>query len=312
MMNKEAKIYVAGHRGLAGTAIIRCLHQNGYTNLITKTRGELDLTNQQNVFDFFKECKPDYVFDAAAKVGGIMANSNYPADFIYQNLMIQTNLIHSSYLFGVKKFLFLGSVCIYPKEPQLPIREEYLLTGPLETTNEAYAISKICGIKMCESYRKQYGFNAVSVMPTNLYGPHDNFHPENSHVISGLVRRFHEAKKSNQSVVVCWGDGSPEREFLYADDLSSACLHVMNTYDSDKIINVSSGVEYTIKEVADIVKGVVGYTGDIMWDTSKPNGTIKRPLNINRIRKMGWAPKTSLEEGIQKMYEWYLTHIVSS
>lgn len=311
MMEKNSKVFVAGHNGLAGSSIVRYLKSEGFTNIVCKSKKELDLRNQDQVAGFFASEKPEYVFDSAAKVGGILANSNYPAEFIYDNIMIQSNLIHNSYLHGVKKFLFLGSVCIYPKYPELPIKEDSLMTGPLETTNEAYAIAKICGIKMCESYKKQYGFNAISVMPTNLYGPNDNFHPENSHVISGLVRRFHEAKINNLPSVVCWGDGSPEREFLYIDDLASACVKLMNVYDGNEIINVSSGIEYSIKEVADIVKRVVGYTGDILWDTSKPNGTIKRPLNTNKIRKMGWEPKTSLKDGIQKMYEWYVTNMVS-
>ena len=308
-MNVDSKIFVAGHRGLAGSSIIRCLIEKGYTNLVLKTKSELDLRNQQAVSDFFRDEKPEYVFDAAAKVGGILANSNYPADFIYDNIMIQTNLIRSAYENSVKKFLFLGSVCIYPKESQLPIRENYLMTGPLETTNEAYAIAKICGIKMCEFYRKQYGFNAVSVMPSNLYGPGDNFHPQNSHVISGLIQKFHSAKINNQSQFSCWGDGSPEREFLYIDDLASACLDVMLRYNNSEIINISSGVEYSIKEVAEMVKDIVGYEGEIIWDTSKPNGTMKRPLNINKIKKMGWFPKVNLYDGIRMTYDWYIQNL---
>jgi GDP-L-fucose synthase len=308
-MNLDSKIFVAGHRGLAGSSIIRCLIERGYTNLVLKTKSELDLRNQQAVSDFFRDEKPEYVFDAAAKVGGILANSNYPADFIYDNIMIQTNLIRSAYENSVKKFLFLGSVCIYPKESQLPIRENYLMTGPLETTNEAYAIAKICGIKMCEFYRKQYGFNAVSVMPSNLYGPGDNFHPQNSHVISGLIQKFHSAKINNQSQFSCWGDGSPEREFLYIDDLASACLDVMLRYNNSEIINISSGVEYSIKEVAEMVKDIVGYEGEIIWDTSKPNGTMKRPLNINKIKKMGWFPKVNLYDGIRMTYDWYIQNL---
>lgn len=310
-MNLDSKIFVAGHRGLAGSAITRFLLEKGYTNLVLKTKGELDLRDQQAVGSFFKTEKPEYVFDAAAKVGGILANSNYPADFIYDNIMIQTNLIQSAYENNVKKFLFLGSVCIYPKESQLPIRENYLMTGPLETTNEAYAIAKICGIKMCEFYRKQYGFNAVSVMPSNLYGPGDNFHPQNSHVISGLIQKFHSAKINNESHFSCWGDGSPEREFLYIDDLASACLDVMQRYNDYEIINISSGVEYSIREVADMVKEIVGYQGEIVWDNSKPNGTMKRPLNINKIKKMGWFPKVNLYDGIRMTYHWYVENMES-
>ena len=243
MMQTNSKIFVAGHRGLAGSSILRCLESKGFTNLIVRSKKELDLRNQQAVREFFLQEKPEFVFDAAAKVGGILANSTYPAEFIYDNIMIQSNLIQSSYEIGVKKFLFLGSVCIYPKESQLPIRENHLMTGPLETTNEAYAIAKICGIKMCEFYRKQYGFNAVSIMPSNLYGPGDNFHPQNSHVISGRIHKFYTAKLEGTDSIHCWGDGSPEREFLYIDDLASACFDVMQKYDHSEIINISSGVE---------------------------------------------------------------------
>lgn len=306
MMMPESKIFVAGHRGLAGSAILRMLKERGFTNIIVRGKDELDLREQAAVRDFFATEKPEFVFDAAAKVGGILANSTYPAQFIYDNVMIQSNLIQSSYETGVKKFLFLGSVCIYPKESQLPIRETHLMTGPLETTNEAYAIAKICGIKMCEFYRKQYNFNAVSVMPSNLYGPGDNFHPQNSHVISGLIQKFHAAKVEGKKEISCWGDGSPEREFLYIDDLSSACVDVMQKYDHHEIINISSGVEYSIKEVAEIVKEIVGFRGEIIWDDTKPNGTMKRPLNINKIKKMGWFPKTNLYDGIGLTYEWYV------
>jgi GDP-L-fucose synthase len=306
MMETNSKIFVAGHRGLAGSSILRCLESKGFTNLVVRSSKELDLRNQQAVREFFLQEKPEFVFDAAAKVGGILANSTYPAEFIYDNIMIQSNLIQSSYETGVKKFLFLGSVCIYPKESQLPIRENHLMTGPLETTNEAYAIAKICGIKMCEFYRKQYGFNAVSVMPSNLYGPGDNFHPQNSHVISGLIQKFYSAKLEGRDKIECWGDGSPEREFLYIDDLSSACFEVMQKYDHHEIINISSGVEYTIKEVAEMVKEIVGFQGEIIWDTTKPNGTMKRPLNINKIKKMGWFPKVNLYDGISITFDWYM------
>lgn len=305
MMNENSKIFVAGHMGLAGSSIVRYLKNEGFTNIIVKTKKELDLRDQRAVKKFFSNERPEFVFDAAAKVGGILANNTYPAEFIYDNTMIQNNLIHTSFKFGVKKFLFLGSVCIYPKESELPIKENHLLTGPLETTNEAYAIAKICGLKMCEFYHKQYGFNAVSIMPSNLYGPRDNFHPQNSHVISGLIQKFYSAKLENKNKVICWGDGSPEREFLYIDDLSSACFEVMQKYDKHDIINVSSGVEYSIKEVAEIIKNVVEFHGEIIWDSSKPNGTIKRPLNTNKIKKMGWFPKINLEEGIRMTFEWY-------
>jgi GDP-L-fucose synthase len=299
-MNKNSKIFVAGHRGLAGSAIVRILKSNGYENIITKSKSELDLRNQKDVMDFFGEEKPEYVFDAAAKVGGIYANDTYSADFIYDNIAIQTNLIHNSYLFNVKKFLFLGSVCIYPKFSPLPIVEDCLLTGFLEPTNEAYAIAKIAGIKMCQAYRKQYGFNAIALMPTNLYGPGDNYHPENSHVMAAMIRRFVEAKNNNLDEVICWGDGSPKREFLYSDDLATACLIAMKSYNDSEIMNVSTGQEVSIRETAEIVSKVVGYKGKIIWDVTKPNGTVKRPLYIEKIKKLGWIPQVSLEMGIEK------------
>jgi len=303
MMEKNSKIFVAGHKGLAGSAIVRNLQSRGYTNIITKNKNQLDLRSQVEVSEFFKTESIEYVFDAAAKVGGIHANYTYPAEFIYDNLMIQTNLIDSAYRNGVKKFLFLGSVCIYPKFAPLPIVEDCLLTGFLEPTNEAYAIAKIAGIKMCQAYRKQYGFNAISLMPTNLYGPGDNYHPENSHVMAAMIRRFVEAKDNNLEEVVCWGDGSPKREFLYSDDLASACLLAMDNYDEYEIMNVSTGQEVSIKETAETVAKVVGYTGNIVWDTTKPNGTIKRPLHIEKIKNLGWKPDISLEEGISKSIE---------
>lgn len=309
MMSPDSKVFVAGHRGLAGSAILRMLTERGFTNIVVRGKNELDLRDQAAVRDFFSTEKPEFVFDAAAKVGGILANSTYPADFIYDNIMIQTNLIRSAYENQVKKFLFLGSVCIYPKDSLLPIKESYLLTGQLETTNEAYAIAKICGIKMCEFYRRQYGFNAVSVMPANLYGLEDNFHPQNSHVISGLIRKFHTAKLEGREFIECWGDGTPEREFLFIDDLASACLEVMQKYNSHEIINISSGVEYSIKEVAEMVKEIVGFDGEIRWDTTKPNGTMKRPLNINKIKKMGWFPKVNLYDGIKMTFDWYVANL---
>jgi len=306
-MKSDSKIFVAGHRGLAGSAIIRTLKKNGFKNIITKSKSELDLRNQQEVKDFFNAESVEYVFDAAAKVGGIHANSTYPADFIYDNLMIQTNLIDSAYRCGVKKFLFLGSVCIYPKFAPLPIVEDCLLTGFLEPTNEAYAVAKIAGIKMCQAYRKQYGFNAISLMPTNLYGPGDNYHPENSHVMAAMIRRFHEAKQNNSAEVTCWGDGSPKREFLYSDDLASACLTAMQKYEDYEIMNVSTGIEYTIKEVAETVSSVVNYEGKIVWDTTKPNGTIKRPLYTGKVKDLGWSPKINLLNGIKKAYSDYIS-----
>ena len=299
-MEKNSKIFVAGHKGLAGSAIVRNLKMQGYENVICKSKGELDLRNQKEVSDFFNLEKIEYVFDAAAKVGGIHANYTYPAEFIYDNLMIQTNLIDSAYRCGVKKFLFLGSVCIYPKFAPLPIVEDCLLTGFLEPTNEAYAVAKIAGIKMCQAYRKQYGFNAISLMPTNLYGPGDNYHPENSHVMAAMIRRFVEAKENNLEEVVCWGDGSPKREFLYSDDLASACILAMKKYEEYEIMNVSTGQEVSIKETAETVASVVGYNGKIVWNTTKPNGTIKRPLHIEKIKNLGWKPEVSLEDGIRK------------
>ena len=300
MMEKNSKIFVAGHRGLAGSAIVRILQREGFDNVVTKSKSELDLRNQQEVKDFFESEKIEYVFDAAAKVGGIYANSTYPADFIYDNLMIQTNLIDSAYRSGIKKFLFLGSVCIYPKFAPLPIVEDCLLTGFLEPTNEAYAVAKIAGIKMCQAYRKQYGFNAISLMPTNLYGPGDNYHPENSHVMAAMIRRFYEANVNNQETVTCWGDGTPRREFLYSDDLATACILAMQEYDDYEIMNVSTGEEVSIKETAETVAKIVGYKGTIAWDTSKPNGTIKRPLHIEKIKQLDWKPQVSLEDGIRK------------
>jgi GDP-L-fucose synthase len=297
-MEKNSKIFVAGHKGLAGSAIVRNLQKQGYTNIVTKNKSDLDLRSQSEVVDFFKSESIEYIFDAAAKVGGIHANYTYPAEFIYDNLMIQTNLIDSAYRSGVKKFLFLGSVCIYPKFAPLPIVEDCLMTGFLEPTNEAYAIAKIAGIKMCQAYRKQYGFNAISLMPTNLYGPGDNYHPENSHVMAAMIRRFVEAKNNNLEEVVCWGDGSPKREFLYSDDLATACILAMQNYDEYEIMNVSTGEEVSIKQTAETVAKVVGYSGNITWDTTKPNGTIKRPLHIEKIKNLGWKPEVSLESGI--------------
>lgn len=309
-MNSNSKIFVAGHKGLAGSAIVRVLLKNGFSNVITKSKSELDLRNQSDVRDFFEQEKPEYVFDAAAKVGGIHANDTYSADFIYDNLTIQTNLIDSAYRSGVKKFLFLGSVCIYPKFAPLPIVEDCLLTGFLEPTNEAYAVAKISGIKMCQAYKKQYGFNTISLMPTNLYGPGDNYHPENSHVMAAMIRKFSNAQENNLDEVICWGDGSPKREFLYSDDLAEACLIAMQNPSEYDVMNVSTGEEVSIKETAEIVSEVVGYSGKISWDTSKPNGTIKRPLYVDKIKSLGWQPKISLREGVQMAHQWYKDNVV--
>lgn len=308
-MNKTDKIYIAGHKGLVGSAILRLLIKEGYTNLVYKTRKELDLTNQIEVSNFFKQEKPDYVFLAAAKVGGIHANNTYPADFIVDNIQIQTNIIKSSFENNVKKLLFMGSVCIYPKYAEVPVKESSLLTGMLEPTNDAYAIAKIAGIKMCQSYRKQYGVDYISTMPCNLYGVNDNFHPTNSHVLPALIRRFHEAKSNKLEEVVCWGDGSAKREFMNADDVADASLFLMNNYSSDEIINIGYGEDYTIKEVVEMIKDVVGYDGKILWDTTKPNGTPKRLLDISKIFNMGWRPKVNLKNGLKEAYDWYIKNL---
>jgi GDP-L-fucose synthase len=311
-MNKTDKIYIAGHNGLVGSSILRLLQKEGYSNLIYKTRKDLDLTNQVSVSDFFRREKPEYVFLAAAKVGGIHANNTYPADFIVDNIQIQTNIIKSSFENDVKKLLFMGSVCIYPKYADIPVKESSLLTGMLEPTNDAYAIAKIAGIKMCQAYRKQYGVDYISTMPCNLYGINDNFHPTNSHVLPALIRRFHEAKINNLQEVVCWGDGSARREFLYADDVANASLFLMNHYSSNEIINIGCGEDYTIKEVVELIKNVVGYSGTIVWDITKSNGTPKRLLDTSKIFNMGWRPKVNLEIGLKASYEWYVKYCNSS
>lgn len=308
-MNKTDKIYIAGHKGLVGSAILRLLIKEGYTNLVYKTRKELDLTNQIEVSNFFKQEKPKYVFLAAAKVGGIHANNTYPADFIVDNIQIQTNIIKSSFENNVKKLLFMGSVCIYPKYADVPVKESSLLTGMLEPTNDAYAIAKIAGIKMCQAYRKQYGVDYISTMPCNLYGVNDNFHPTNSHVLPALIRRFHEAKINKLDEVVCWGDGSARREFMNADDVANASLFLMNNYSSDEIINIGYGEDYTIKDVVEIIKDVVGYDGKIVWDATKPNGTPKRLLDTTKIFNMGWKPTVNLKKGLEEAYEWYTANI---
>lgn len=302
-MNKDSKIFVAGHRGLVGSSIVRVLNERGYSNILTRTRNELNLLNQKEVFDFFDSEKPEYVFDAAAKVGGIYANDTYSGDFIYENIQIQTNLIHSSWKFGVKKFLFLGSVCIYPKFAEVPVREDSLLTGYLEPTNDAYAIAKISGIKMLQAYHKQYGMKSVSLMPSNLYGPGDNFHPDNGHVIPAMMTKFqHSGGKS----VMFWGDGTPKREFLYSEDLADACLFAMDHFENAELINVGSGENVSIKELSNSVASVVKYDGEIKWDTSRPNGTPNRPLDCSKMTKLGWKPKHTLSQGLQKTYDWFI------
>ena len=307
-MDSESKIFVAGHRGLVGSAIVHVLKERGYTNILTRTRDELDLLNQKKVLDFFDSEKPEYVFDAAAKVGGIHANDTYSADFIYENIQIQTNLIHSAWKFGVKKFLFLGSVCIYPKYAEVPVREESLLTGHLEPTNDAYAIAKISGIKMLQSYYKQYGMKSVSLMPSNLYGPGDNFHPENSHVIPAMIIKF---RNSDGKSVMFWGDGTPKREFLYSEDLADACLFAMDNFENAELINVGSGENVSIKELSNTIASVLGYDGEIKWDISRPNGTPNRPLNCSKMTEMGWKPKHTLSRGLQKTYDWFIKNLNS-
>jgi GDP-L-fucose synthase len=301
-MNANSKIYVAGNTGLVGSAIVRMLHMKGYTNILSTPSSHWDLRRQDDVERFFRINEPEYVYLAAAKVGGIGANSNYPAPFIYDNLMIQSNIIDAARKFGVKKLLFLGSSCIYPKMCEQPIKEEYLMTGPLEPTNDAYAIAKIAGIKMCQAYRKQYGFNAISLMPTNLYGPKDNFDLESSHVLPAMIRKFHEAKDR----VVLWGDGSARREFLHVDDLAEACFTAMRHYNDPEPINVGTGEDITIKELANIISDVVGFSGDVEWDTTKPNGTPRKVLDVSKIKTLGWEPKIPLSEGIDNTYYWYI------
>lgn len=308
-LDKSAKIYVAGHRGLVGSALVRKLQTLGFTNLLLKSHSDLDLTNQSKVQNFFSTHKPDLVILAAAKVGGIHANNTYPADFITINLQIQTNVITSAFHHGVKKLLFLGSSCIYPKFAPQPIKEESLLTGPLEPTNEMYAIAKIAGIKMCQGYRIQYNWDAISAMPTNLYGPNDNFHPENSHVLPGLMRRFHEAKVLGKKEVVVWGTGAPLREFLHVDDLADAVVFLMEKYTGVEHVNVGSGVEVSIKELAELVKDVVGFEGELVWDTSKPDGTPRKLMDSSKLAELGWVPKISLRDGLVDTYKWYLENV---
>ncbi len=304
-MDKNSKIYIAGHTGLVGSALLRNLKQNGYKNFLLRTIEELDLTRQHLVEELFNNEKPEYVFLAAAKVGGIHANNTYPAEFIYSNLQIQTNIIHTSYLIGVKKLLFLGSSCIYPKLAPQPIKEEYLLDGKLEPTNEPYAIAKISGIKMCQSYNKQYGTNFISVMPTNLYGTGDNFDLQTSHVLPALIRKFVEAKKENLASVTVWGTGKPMREFLYVDDLADACVFLMNNYNDGEIVNIGVGKDVSIQELASIIKEEVGYEGKIVFDSTKPDGTPKKLLDVTKLNNIGWTAKTSLREGLRKTINWF-------
>lgn len=305
-MEKNSKIYVAGHRGLVGSAIVRNLKERGFTNLLVRTHKELDLKRQEDVEKFFEQEKPEYVFLAAAKVGGIHANSTYPAEFIYDNLMIESNIIHSSYKNKVKKLLFLGSSCIYPKFAEQPIKEEYLLTGELEETNEAYAIAKITGIELCKFYRRQYGCDFISAMPTNLYGINDNFDLETSHVLPALIRKIHEAKIANKEEVVIWGTGKPLREFMYVDDLADALVHLMLNYSEEIHVNMGTGKDISIGELAEVVKEVIGYKGKIVNDLSKPDGTPRKLLDVSRLEVTGWKYKIELKEGIEKTYKWYL------
>ena len=305
-MEKTSRIYIAGHRGMVGSAIFRKLEQEGFSNLITRTSAELDLRNQQAVKEFFESEKPEYVFLAAAKVGGIVANNTYRADFLYDNLVIQNNIIHNSYLTGVKKLLFLGSSCIYPKLAPQPLKEEYLLTGLLEPTNEPYAIAKIAGIKLCDAYRDQYNCDFISVMPTNLYGYNDNYHPENSHVLPALIRKFHEAKINGVKEVVVWGSGSPMREFLFADDLADACFYLMQTYSEPSLINIGTGEDITIKDLALLIKQIVGFEGDLVFDSSKPDGTPRKLMDVSKLHSRGWKHSIELPEGISLAYADFL------
>ena len=311
-MNKDNKIYVAGHRGLVGSAIVRRLETKGFTNIIGKTHSELDLRNAVEVEEFFNIEKPEYVFLAAAKVGGILANSKYPADFIYENLQIQNNVIKMAHKYEVKKLMFLGSSCIYPKMCPQPIKEEYLLSGYLEETNEAYALAKISGLKMCQFFNTQYGKNYISVMPTNLYGPYDNFSGENSHVMPALIRRFHEAKVNNAKEIVVWGSGTPRREFLYSEDMADACIYLMETYEGNDFFNIGTGKEITIKALAEMIKEVVGYEGKITFDLSKPDGTPRKLLDVSKLKEAGWRYKVELRDGIEKDYTWFMENCINN
>ena len=308
MMEKNAKIYVAGHRGMVGSAIVRELQRNGYTNIVTRTHKELDLCRQDAVERFFDEEQPEYVFLAAAKVGGIIANNNSPADFMYENMILEMNVINAAWKSGCKKLLFLGSSCIYPRMAPQPMQESCLLTSSLEQTNEAYALAKISGLKYCEYLNRQYGTDFISVMPTNLYGANDNYHPTHSHVLPALIRRFHEAKEANLPTVTCWGDGTPLREFLFVDDLADLCLFLMNNYSGNETVNAGTGKEVTIKALTELVAKVIGYQGEILWDTSKPNGTPRKLLDVSKSAALGWRYKTELEDGIKAAYEDFLNN----
>ena len=308
MMDQNGKIYVAGHKGMVGSAIVRALKKNGYTNIVTRSHRELDLTRQDQVERFFDEEAPDYVFLAAAKVGGIIANSRHLADFMYENMILEMNVIHEAWKHNCKKLMFLGSSCIYPKMAPQPMPESCLLTSSLEQTNEAYALAKISGLKYCEYLNRQYGTDYISVMPTNLYGPNDDYHPEHSHVLPALIRRFHEAKENGAKSVTCWGTGTPLREFLYVDDLADACVYLMNTYSGNETVNLGTGKELTIKELTELVAKVVGYTGEILWDPSKPDGTPRKLLDVSKLERLGWKYKTELEDGIRLSYEDFLNN----
>lgn len=307
-MEKEAKIYVAGHRGMVGSAIVRALEKGGYHNIVTRTHRELNLCRQDEVEAFFAAEKPDYVFLAAAKVGGIVANSEALADFMYDNIILEMNVIHSAWQNGCRKLLFLGSSCIYPRMAPQPMPESCLLTSALEETNEAYALAKISGLKYCEYLNRQYGTDYISVMPTNLYGPNDNYHPEHSHVLPALIRRFHEAKESGADSVTCWGTGTPLREFLYVDDLADACVYLMNTYSGNETVNLGTGKELTIKELTELVAKVIGFHGEILWDPSKPDGTPRKLLDVSKLESLGWRYRTELEDGIRLAYEDFLNN----
>lgn len=306
IFSSKSKIYVAGHKGLVGSAIVRRLRESGYENILGRTHAQLDLCNQKAVSEFFQKEKPDYVFQAAAKVGGIHANNTCPADFIYQNILIQTNIIDAAYRAGVERLLFLGSSCVYPRLCTQPIKEEYLLTGPLEKTNEPYAVAKIAGIKMCESYNRQYGTRYVSVMPTNLYGPNDNFDLETAHVLPALLRKIHEADESGNAQVQIWGSGKPRREFLYVDDLASACIYIMEREDFTDLINIGYGEDISISELAGLIKEIIGYKGEFIFDRTKPDGTPQKLLDISKLKMLGWNASINLQNGIKETYEWYL------
>ncbi|MGR3811190.1 GDP-L-fucose synthase [Jiulongibacter sp. NS-SX5] len=309
-MEKKAKIYVAGHRGMVGSAIIRKLQAEGYENLVVRTSKELDLRDQEAVFEFYEKEKPEYVFLAAAKVGGIVANNTYRADFLYENLQIQNNVIHGAYVHKVKKLMFLGSSCIYPKLAPQPLKEDYLLTGPLEPTNEPYAIAKIAGIKMCEAYRDQYDCDFISVMPTNLYGPNDNYELQNSHVLPAMIRKFHEAKVEGKPSVELWGTGKPMREFLHANDLAEACVYLMENYSESQLVNIGTGIDVTIKELAETIQKTVGFEGEVIWNTDKPDGTPRKLMDVSKLNGLGWKHSIDLKEGIEMVYEDFKNNIV--